>query len=114
MGANLTELIPDAQPFAQGLIDLAGRAGFLPRVTSVLRTHSQQQRLYDSFLRGESYYPVAPPGSSAHEYGFAFDLLAAFGVRTMRFTSSSPVSFHRQRQLRAAPDLNLLWRRQPI
>ncbi len=76
MGASLNELIPEAQSFATALVDLAGRAGWLPRVTSVLRTHSQQQRLYDGFLRGESYYPVVPPGRSAHEYGFAFDLIA--------------------------------------
>lgn len=75
--ANIDALIAPLQPFAQALVDLAGRAGVQPRVTSTLRTHSQQQRLYDQYLRGESKYPVAPPGSSAHEYGFAFDMVAS-------------------------------------
>jgi len=77
MSADLGCLIPPLQPFAKALIDLGGRAGVQPRVTSTCRSRSAQQRLYDSFLRGESHYPVAPPGTSAHEFGYAFDMIAA-------------------------------------
>jgi len=69
-------LIPELQPFAEDLVDLAGRAGVQPRVTSTRRSHSQQQRLYRAFLAGHTKYPVAPPFTSAHEYGFAFDMVA--------------------------------------
>ena len=76
MSADILSLIPELQPFAQALVDLGGRAGVQPRVTSTLRSNSQQQRLYASYLRGESHYPVAPPGTSAHEFGYAFDMVA--------------------------------------
>jgi len=69
-------LIPELQPFAEDIVDLAGRAGVQPRVTSTRRSHAQQQRLYRAFLAGHTKYPVAPPFTSAHEYGFAFDMVA--------------------------------------
>lgn len=74
--ADISALIQPLQPFAQALVDLAGRAGVQPRVTSTLRTRSQQQKLYSAFLRGESKYPVAKPGTSTHEFGYAFDMIA--------------------------------------
>lgn len=77
MSADIGALIEPLQPFAQRLVDLAGRAGVQPRVTSTLRTRTQQERLYRAFLRGETKYPVAPPGTSAHEFGYAFDMVAA-------------------------------------
>ena len=73
---DLGALIPQLQTFAKNLVDLAGRAGVQPRVTSTLRTDSEQRRLYAAFQRGQTHYPVAPPGRSAHQYGFAFDLTA--------------------------------------
>lgn len=77
MSADLGCLIPPLQPFAKALVNLAGRAGVQPRVTSTCRSRSEQQRLYSAFLRGETKYPVAPPGQSAHEAGFAFDMVAS-------------------------------------
>lgn len=77
VSASISDLIAPLQPFAQALVNLAGRARVQPRVTSTLRTRSQQQRLYAAYLRGETHYPVAPPGSSAHEFGYAFDMVAA-------------------------------------
>lgn len=47
---------------------------FPVHVTSVRRSRAEQQALYDRFLRGESDYPVAPPGQSLHEFGLAFDV----------------------------------------
>ncbi len=72
---GLNALIPELQPAASALVDLASRARVNPRITSTLRSHSEQARLYASFLRGGRRYPVAPPGTSAHEYGYAFDLM---------------------------------------
>jgi hypothetical protein len=75
VSASLDDLIPEFIPFAKGLVQLAGRAGVQPRVTSTLRTHTQQAKLFAAFQRGETKYPVAPPGTSSHEFGYAFDLV---------------------------------------
>lgn len=40
---------------------------------------SKQDELYQKYLRGESAIPAAPPGSSLHNYGLAFDV-ARMGV----------------------------------
>src|SRR5260370_32661369 len=71
LGAGLGE-------FGGVLVEGAGAGGLQPRVTSTLRTRSQQGRLYRSFLANPGRaYPVAPPGYSAHEYGEAFDLVVS-------------------------------------
>lgn len=75
MSSSLAALIPELQQPAAALVDLASRAGVQPRVTSTLRTHSEQNRLYQRFLAGNSAYPAAPPGRSAHEFGYAFDMV---------------------------------------
>src|SRR6266851_7632324 len=77
MAASLDALDPDLRDAAQSLVDAAGSAGLLPRITSTLRTHSEQRRLYSRFLAGQSGFPAAPPGQSAHEYGYAFDLVVS-------------------------------------
>src|SRR5258708_12690369 len=72
------DLSSDLADFARALVDAAGAAGLQPRVTSTLRTRSQQGRLYRGFLANPGRaYPVAPPGYSAHEYGEAFDLVVS-------------------------------------
>ena len=71
------DLIPELQPFAAALVRAAGDAGLLPRVTSTRRSHALQKKLYDRFLSGASQYPALPPGRSAHEYGYAFDLVVS-------------------------------------
>jgi len=75
LSADIDALIPEFQPYARALVDLAGRAGLQPRVTSTLRTHPEQKRLYDRYLAGLQQFPVAPPGHSAHEFGFAVDIV---------------------------------------
>jgi hypothetical protein len=71
------DLIPDLQEFARALLDAAGQAGLQPRVTSTRRTYAAQSRLYKRFLAGQSPYPAAPPGTSAHEFGYAFDMVTS-------------------------------------
>ena len=73
---SLDELDPELAAAANDLVDVAGRAGLQPRVTSTVRTSSQQARLYRGYLANpQRAFPVAPPGYSAHEYGEAFDLV---------------------------------------
>jgi LAS superfamily LD-carboxypeptidase LdcB len=66
----------------QRLIDAAGRAGILVTVSSGRRTHAQQRALYRRYLAGINPYPVARPGTSDHEYGYAVDLWAGDSERT--------------------------------
>jgi len=75
MPASIDSLIDEFQPYARALVDLVSASGFVPKITSALRTHAQQARLFRDYLRGGRQYPVAPPGTSAHEYGYAFDLV---------------------------------------
>lgn len=77
MSASLQSLVPALRPYARALVDLAGRAGLQPRVTSTRRSHAEQARLYRRYLAGQQEYPVAPPGQSAHELGMAFDMVTA-------------------------------------
>src|SRR5437667_6413034 len=77
MPASLDALVAELRDAARALVNAAGAAGLQPRITSTLRTHSEQRRLYSRFLAGQAGYPVAPPGRSAHEYGEAFDLVVS-------------------------------------
>src|SRR5258707_338319 len=63
MGGSLDALVPDLVDAARALVDAAGRAGLNPRVTSTVRTNSEQRRLYNRFLSGQAGYPGRPPGS---------------------------------------------------
>lgn len=75
MSTTLEALVPELLPFAKALVDAAGSAGLQPRVTSTRRNHFEQTRLYLRFLSGRALYPTALPGTSAHEYGEAFDVV---------------------------------------
>lgn len=74
MATGLHTLVPWLQPYAVNLVNIAAAAGLSPRVSSARRSHSQQALLYRRFLAGQSRFPAAPPGNSAHELGLAFDL----------------------------------------
>jgi D-alanyl-D-alanine carboxypeptidase len=77
VAASLNQLIPELVPYARELIRAANAAGLQPRVTSTRRSYADQKRLYDRYLAGASEYPAAPPGQSAHEYGWAFDMIVS-------------------------------------
>jgi D-alanyl-D-alanine carboxypeptidase len=77
LSADIEQLIPDLRPYARDLVAAAGAAGFIPQITSTLRSRTQQTRLYRDYLRGGRGFPVAPPGTSAHEYGYAFDMVTS-------------------------------------
>lgn len=63
--------MPGLRPFAVELLRLAGPS---VTVTSVRRSTRQQRLLYRRYLAGLSRFPAAPPGTSKHERGLAFDL----------------------------------------
>jgi hypothetical protein len=71
------DLIPELQQSARELVLAAGQAGLVPRVTSTRRSSTQQARLYRRWLAGLSPLPAAPPGTSAHEFGYAFDMVVS-------------------------------------
>lgn len=75
MSARLDQLQPELRPWAEALVRACGDAGLLPQVTSTRRSLSEQKRLYSRYLAGQQPYPVARPGTSAHEYGWAFDMV---------------------------------------
>jgi len=75
MAAHLNLLVPELRDAARALVDAASFAGLQPRVTSTLRSHAEQVRLYRRYLAGHAGFPVVPPGQSAHEYGQAFDMV---------------------------------------
>lgn len=75
MSTSLDALVPELQPWAKELVNQAGIAGLQPRITSTVRNHFEQSRLYLRYLAGRAQYPTALPGTSAHEYGEAFDLV---------------------------------------
>ena len=74
-------LDPRLRPWAQYLLEVAAYNGLRVQVTSTLRTRAQQTVLYQRSLecsrrggRG-TCLPAAPPGTSDHELGLAFDLV---------------------------------------
>ena len=80
MGARLFNgMVPELEPYADYLYTLAMQAGYRPTVTSVVRSRQKQAVLYQRYLRGQSSLPAAPPGSSYHEVGRAFDMVVAAG-----------------------------------
>jgi|SRR5215813_11305857 len=78
MSTSIQGLIPEFRPFAKAFVQVVGNAGLLPRITSTRRTSAEQTRLYDAYIaRGRTGLPAAPPGTSAHEYGYAFDMVVS-------------------------------------
>lgn len=77
MSARLNLLFPEFVPFARDFVDQVGAAGLQPRITSTRRSYAEQKRLYARFMAGQSQYPAAKPGTSAHEFGYAFDMIVS-------------------------------------
>src|SRR5574337_1365975 len=73
MSRAIALLDPDFRPLAEEWLGALQAAGARPTVTSTFRSTAEQTRLYKRFLNGQSAFPVAPPGTSLHEYGFAID-----------------------------------------
>lgn len=74
MASWSNSLQPWLRPYARALVARFPRL----QVTSVRRTYSEQLRLWHN--RHNNPYPVAPPGSSMHELGRAFDVVGPANV----------------------------------
>ncbi len=75
MGASLDGLVDELRDAARALDTAVWESGLQGRFTSTYRSRTEQERLYRAYISGRHAFPVAPPGSSAHEYGEAFDYL---------------------------------------
>jgi hypothetical protein len=75
MGASLEHLVDELREPARELDAAVWASGLQGRFTSTYRSRSEQERLYRAYISGRHAFPVAAPGSSAHEYGEAFDYL---------------------------------------
>jgi hypothetical protein len=75
MGASLDHLVDELREPARALDAAVWQSGLQGRFTSTYRARAEQERLYRAYISGRHAFPVAPPGSSAHEYGEAFDYL---------------------------------------
>lgn len=69
-------LHPQLRPYFELLVRAAQYYDPSARVTSTVRSTSEQARLYRRFLAGQSKFPVAKPGTSRHEQGRAIDMVA--------------------------------------
>jgi hypothetical protein len=74
--SELAGLAPWLSPYAAALVAEGRRYGSVA-VTSTQRSYATQASLYRRYVAGQSTYPAAPPGTSYHEFGRAFDLKAA-------------------------------------
>ena len=64
----------DANPeLLRRLESVAAQRGETWKITSGLRTHAEQQALWDA--RHTNPFPVAPPGTSNHEHGDSADVM---------------------------------------
>jgi len=77
--ADLRSLEWRLQPWAEWLYSVGKYNDPRLVVTSAYRSHVDQSRLYNKWLRGESPIPAAPPGKSVHGYRLAWDM-ARIGV----------------------------------
>jgi lambda family phage tail tape measure protein len=74
-GVDLDTARQRLQDYANRLVERAAAEGIDLKVTSLVRSRDEQQRLYDAWLaRGKTGLPAAPPGTSKHEQGLAFDV----------------------------------------
>lgn len=76
---STAKLHPQFRPFADYLLAFARAQDARFVLTSTYRSPSDQARLYNRYLRGESPLPALPPGRSQHERGLAVDM-ARLGV----------------------------------
>ncbi len=70
---NLRGLSPSVRTHAALTLEWAAYYRIPVVITSTFRSWNEQQVLYDKWLRGDSRWPAAPPGRSAHNWGLAFD-----------------------------------------
>lgn len=73
MSIHLRGLSPSVRTHAELTLEWARYYGIPVTITSTYRSWNEQQTLYSRYLRGESRWPAAAPGQSAHNWGLAWD-----------------------------------------
>jgi D-alanyl-D-alanine dipeptidase len=74
--ANLLGLHPEVRRRVDAMVEALRGAGYSVTITSAYRSPAEQKRLWAK--RAVNPFPVAPPGCSTHEYGFAVDLVTDY------------------------------------
>jgi hypothetical protein len=74
---KLRELHPEIEPWAVWLVNVALAQGWSVRITSAYRSVRAQRGLYNEWLMGKRFLPVAKPGCSQHQYRLAWDMVIA-------------------------------------
>lgn len=74
MSINLKKCVPYVRWVALNLPAWAAQYGVWAEITSAYRSPAQQKKLYALYKQGLMPYPVARPGTSAHEKGLALDI----------------------------------------
>ncbi len=78
MGASLDQLDPDLRAAIAELSQWLGSQRVILTITSTVRSARDQDFLWRRYQKGLSGgLPAAPPGHSAHEYGWAFDAVVS-------------------------------------
>jgi hypothetical protein len=78
MGANPNALDPDLRAAMNELQQWLGSQRVILTITSTVRSRRDQDFLWKRYKAGNSGgLPAAPPGHSAHEYGWAFDAIVS-------------------------------------
>jgi len=77
--ANLNTLQPSLIPWAKWILSAGRQYDGKLVVTSARRSSAKQAQLRRAWEAGESQIPANRPGTSLHEFGWAFDL-ARMGV----------------------------------
>lgn len=72
--ADLRTLHPHLIPWAKELYRYGKLLDGRLVVTSARRSQRKQAQLYSDWISGRSRIPAAPPGTSLHQYGLAFDM----------------------------------------
>ena len=72
--ADLRDLRYDLVPWAKWIYSVGKYYDPLLVVTSSRRSSAKQAALYQKWRTGQSQIPAAPPGTSLHEFGLAFDM----------------------------------------
>jgi len=77
VGASLQYVDPDLRNAIGELSALVYSAGAILTITSTVRSAADQDFLWMRYRKGQSPLPAAPPGHSAHEYGWAVDAVVS-------------------------------------
>ena len=81
--ADVLNLHPAVRRAAQALLSSVRRAGYTAEITSAYRDPNKQASLYRDWLAGRRRLPVAPPGLSTHQYGFAIDVVSSAPIEVL-------------------------------